>query len=86
MADSLQPWIRDYLIMTAETYGANMATIPLHLRKKKVQITKVCDYINPPAWLYLISVTFSSWHMAPKTNLPLFGLKGLIHSIKYPSS
>lgn len=41
MSDALLPWIRDYLISAAETYGANIANLPLYPKNKKVQLTQV---------------------------------------------
>ena len=41
MSDSLTPWILPYLLQNAETYGAQIFTIPFFEKKKKVQITEV---------------------------------------------
>ena len=35
MADFIRaPWIRDYLVEVAETYGGDLANLPYHNRKK----------------------------------------------------
>lgn len=41
MSDSIHPWIRDYLISTAEQYGANLPSIPLAPKGKKTQLVEV---------------------------------------------
>lgn len=39
MSDSLSPWLCEYIISIAETYGAQLANIPAtNTKKKKVQI------------------------------------------------
>jgi hypothetical protein len=40
MSESLSPpWIADYLINLAETYGCNISNIPVHLKPgKKIQL------------------------------------------------
>jgi hypothetical protein len=42
MAESLQPWIAQYLIDIAETHGANLTAVPYFSKKKKVQLVEVC--------------------------------------------
>ncbi|KAF8197926.1 hypothetical protein BJ912DRAFT_50181 [Pholiota molesta] len=44
MADSLTPWLFVYLLNAAETYGAQISNIPLHDKKKKVQITEFLTF------------------------------------------
>jgi hypothetical protein len=46
MADSLTPWLFVYLLTAAETYGAQISNIPLHDKKKKVQITEVSNTLK----------------------------------------
>jgi hypothetical protein len=40
MSETLNaPWIADYLIRIAETYGCNLSNVPVHIRPgKKVQL------------------------------------------------
>ncbi|KAF7376087.1 Proteophosphoglycan ppg4 [Mycena sanguinolenta] len=38
MSGDLRPWIRDYLINVAETYGGNLSSAPLEKKGKKAQI------------------------------------------------
>ncbi|KDR75434.1 hypothetical protein GALMADRAFT_249490 [Galerina marginata CBS 339.88] len=44
MADSLIPWISDYLIDVAENFGAKLSDIPTYNKKKKVQIIRFLTY------------------------------------------
>jgi hypothetical protein len=43
MSETLNtPWIADYLINIAETYGTNLSSVPLHVKPgKKVQLLRV---------------------------------------------
>lgn len=42
MSESMSsPWIRDYLIDVAETYGAQLYNAPVSEKKKRVQLTDV---------------------------------------------
>jgi hypothetical protein len=41
MADSVRPWIFEYLVETAETVGANIGGAPLSGKSKKVQLIEV---------------------------------------------
>ncbi|KAF8161026.1 hypothetical protein B0H34DRAFT_699122 [Crassisporium funariophilum] len=44
MAESLTPWISDYLVTVAETCGANLSTAKPHEKKKKVQIIEFLTF------------------------------------------
>ncbi|KAI0066048.1 hypothetical protein BV25DRAFT_1912851 [Artomyces pyxidatus] len=44
MADTIQPWIEDYLIELAETYGANVGGFPVHNAGKKVQLVEFLTF------------------------------------------
>ncbi|THU95359.1 hypothetical protein K435DRAFT_839514 [Dendrothele bispora CBS 962.96] len=44
MSQSLLPWISSYLIEVAETYGANLASIPLSPKKRKVQLIEFLTF------------------------------------------
>ncbi|KAH9485318.1 hypothetical protein JR316_0002226 [Psilocybe cubensis] len=44
MSDALLPWIRDYIISIAESYGANFSNIPLYPKNKKVQLIQFLTY------------------------------------------
>jgi hypothetical protein len=46
MADSILPWISDHLIGIGEECGANISSIPLFEKKKKVQLVEV-------SWIFL---------------------------------
>lgn len=41
MTESISPWISDYLIGIAEEHGANLSSVPLALKNKKVQLVDV---------------------------------------------
>lgn len=42
MAQSIpSPWIRDYLVTVAETYGGDLASVPPHTKGARAQIIKV---------------------------------------------
>jgi hypothetical protein len=43
MADTIRPWIAEYLIDYAERFGGDLNAGPLHGKKKKVQIVEVGD-------------------------------------------
>ncbi|KAF7361993.1 hypothetical protein MVEN_00544500 [Mycena venus] len=40
MSGDLRPWIRDYLIRVAETYGGTLSSVPLEEKGKKAQISE----------------------------------------------
>lgn len=46
MADALNPWLLPYLTEIAETFGAQIHTVPLHEKKKKIQITEVSNHAH----------------------------------------
>lgn len=46
MADALTPWLLDYVLSIAETYGASISDVPSHAKGKKVQITEVSSHIK----------------------------------------
>jgi hypothetical protein len=52
MSDSLSPWLSEHIISVAETYGAQLTSIPAtDKKKKKVQIKEVYT-------LHLVLFTF----------------------------
>ena len=51
MADTLAPWLLDYVLPIAETYGANIANVPSHPKGKKVQLTEVSSTSATPLFL-----------------------------------
>lgn len=54
MAASLKPWIYSYLIDIAETYGADMTSVPEMNKKKKVQVIDFLTYHeNDVLWGYI---------------------------------
>jgi hypothetical protein len=44
MADTLVPWLLDYVLSIAETYGANIFNVPSHTKGKKVQVTEASSH------------------------------------------
>lgn len=46
MADALNPWLLDYVLSIAETYGANISNVRSHEKGKKVQITEVSSHVK----------------------------------------
>ncbi|KAF8894898.1 hypothetical protein CPB84DRAFT_1782585 [Gymnopilus junonius] len=47
MADSLLPWMREYLTSLLRAHNTNIFNAPIFTRKKKVQITKFLTYGTP---------------------------------------
>ena len=43
MAQNLHPWFREYLIDLLQNHTQDFNDAPVHGKKKKVQITKVCQ-------------------------------------------
>ena len=41
MADSVHPWLVEYLVNIAEQFGGNLSSVPRHARKKKAQMVEV---------------------------------------------
>jgi hypothetical protein len=41
MAESLRPWLVEYLVGIGERFGGNLTGLPLHEKKKKVQLVEV---------------------------------------------
>ncbi|KAI0256371.1 hypothetical protein BJV78DRAFT_1171425 [Lactifluus subvellereus] len=77
------PWIADYLINIAETYGSNLSSVPVHIKPgKKVQLLKFLTFRqfveDDCIWAYVsdkhqqIPVRFSRYAIAEyaKANLP----------------
>ncbi|KIM45036.1 hypothetical protein M413DRAFT_327654 [Hebeloma cylindrosporum] len=44
MSDSLSPWLCEYIISIAETYGAQLSNTPANNKKKKVQIKEFLTF------------------------------------------
>ncbi|KAG8213900.1 hypothetical protein J3R82DRAFT_10645 [Butyriboletus roseoflavus] len=69
MSESMSsPWIRDYLMDVAETYGAQLFNAPVSTKKKKVQLTDLLTYHeNSYVWAcisdkdYRVSVRISKY-------------------------
>ena len=53
MADTIHPWIFDYLVHNGETYGGNLSTIPIASKGKKVQLIEVITTWQSIVWIEL---------------------------------
>ena len=41
MAESIHPWLVEYLVNVGEQFGGNLSSVPRHARKKKAQMVEV---------------------------------------------
>jgi hypothetical protein len=41
MAESIRSWLAAYLVGIGENFGGNLTSVPLHEKKKKVQLVEV---------------------------------------------
>jgi hypothetical protein len=41
MAESIRPWIFEYLVGNGETFGGDLTAIPVFAKSKKVQLVEV---------------------------------------------
>ncbi|KAK7057288.1 hypothetical protein R3P38DRAFT_1169932 [Favolaschia claudopus] len=58
MASELRAWVRDYLIQAAETYGSDIASVPLESKGKKLQIceffTRECENKSEDSFVWAL--------------------------------
>ncbi|KJA27812.1 hypothetical protein HYPSUDRAFT_34960 [Hypholoma sublateritium FD-334 SS-4] len=65
MSDSLTPWILPYLLESAETYGAQISTIPPFEKKKKVQIIEFLTFGSDAQDTYIWARVSDKQHTVP---------------------
>ena len=46
MSNTIQPWIKTYLVYLAETYGGNLMGMPQEPKNKKVQAIEACARLS----------------------------------------
>ncbi|SRR6266404_4434037 len=88
MSETLNsPWIADYLINTAETYGCNLSNIPVHVKPgRKVQLLQVSTImrrgVQKPARFLIDHLSFSLFNNT--LGMTVSGPMSLTSTSSYP--